>query len=206
MDTKFLKKALQIDKSAKDDIHISAIAGTIFGLFTLIAVLGAVFGDGRYSDAVLGTWVIGWMLAGIYILFALKVASQWEKAIVLRFGKFRKLAGPGLFWIIPIVETTPTWIDHRVMVSPFAAQKTLTKDTVPVDVDAVLFWVVWDAEKAALEVEDYRAADICHSPGGMGPERAFPFSARPVRPDRFASEAGMVPVRPFSAMHETKCA
>ncbi|MDQ3006416.1 MAG: slipin family protein, partial [Chloroflexota bacterium] len=62
------------------------------------------------------------------------------------------------FWIIPIVDTIPSWIDHRVMVSPFAAQKTLTKDTVPVDVDAVLFWVVWDAEKAALEVENYRAA------------------------------------------------
>ena len=158
MDTKFLKKALQINKPAKDDIHVSAIAGTIFGIFILISVLGAVFGEGRYSDAVVGTWVIVWMLAGVYILFALKVASQWEKAVVLRLGKFRKLAGPGLFWIIPIVENTPTWIDHRVMVSPFAAQKTLTKDTVPVDVDAVLFWVVWDAEKAALEVEDYRAA------------------------------------------------
>ncbi|HNS61850.1 MAG TPA: slipin family protein, partial [Anaerolineales bacterium] len=82
----------------------------------------------------------------------------WEKAIVLRLGKFKKLAGPGLFWIIPIVDSIPTWIDHRVMVTPFAAQKTLTKDTVPVDVDAVLFWVVWDAEKAALEVENYRAA------------------------------------------------
>jgi regulator of protease activity HflC (stomatin/prohibitin superfamily) len=63
-----------------------------------------------------------------------------------------------LFWIVPIVDNAATWIDHRVMVTPFAAQKTLTKDTVPVDVDAVLFWVVWDAEKAALEVEDYRAA------------------------------------------------
>ncbi len=67
-------------------------------------------------------------------------------------------AGPGLFWIVPIIDNIPSWIDHRVMVTPFAAQKTLTKDTVPVDVDAVLFWVVWDAEKAALEVEDYRAA------------------------------------------------
>jgi regulator of protease activity HflC (stomatin/prohibitin superfamily) len=98
------------------------------------------------------------MLVGTYILFALKVASQWEKVIVLRLGKFYKLAGPGPFWIIPIVDTTPTWIDHRVMVTPFSAEKTLTKDTVPVDVDAVLFWVVWDAEKAALEVEDYRVA------------------------------------------------
>ena len=158
MDTKFIKKALQIDKSKKDDVHISAIAGTIFGVFILIAVLGAVIGDNRYSDGVIGTWVIVWMLAGIYILFALKVASQWEKAVVLRLGKIHKLAGPGPFWIVPIIDSTPTWIDHRVMVSPFAAQKTLTKDTVPVDVDAVLFWVVWDAEKAALEVEDYRAA------------------------------------------------
>ena len=98
------------------------------------------------------------MLIGIYILFALKVASQWEKVVVLRLGKFKELAGPGPFWIIPIVDTTPTWIDHRVMVTPFSAEKTLTKDTVPVDVDAVLFWVVWDAEKAALEVEDYKVA------------------------------------------------
>jgi regulator of protease activity HflC (stomatin/prohibitin superfamily) len=63
-----------------------------------------------------------------------------------------------LFWIVPLIDTVPTWIDHRVMVTPFAAQKTLTKDTVPVDVDAVLFWVIWDAEKAALEVQDYRGA------------------------------------------------
>jgi regulator of protease activity HflC (stomatin/prohibitin superfamily) len=68
------------------------------------------------------------------------------------------LKGPGWFWIIPIIDNVAMWIDHRVMVTPFAAQKTLTKDTVPVDVDAVLFWVVWDAEKAALEVENYRAA------------------------------------------------
>jgi regulator of protease activity HflC (stomatin/prohibitin superfamily) len=97
-------------------------------------------------------------LGAVYILFAIKVARQWEKAILLRFGRFHALRGPGLFWIIPLVDTIPNWIDHRVMVSPFTAEKTLTKDTVPVDVDAVLFWMVWDAEKAALEVEDYRAA------------------------------------------------
>jgi regulator of protease activity HflC (stomatin/prohibitin superfamily) len=94
----------------------------------------------------------------VYILFALKVASQWEKAVVLRLGKFHALRGPGLFWMIPIVDSIPSWIDHRVMVTSFSAEKTLTKDTVPVDVDAVLFWVVWDAEKAALEVKDYQAA------------------------------------------------
>lgn len=158
MDTKFIKSALEKKKAQNAELRISPIAGTIFGICLLFAVLGAVWGDGKYSDAILGTWVLAWTLIGTYILFALKVASQWEKAVVLRLGKFRKLAGPGPFWIIPIIDTTPTWIDHRVMVTPFAAQRTLTKDTVPVDVDAVLFWVVWDAEKAALEVENYRAA------------------------------------------------
>ncbi len=158
MDTKFMKSAIEKKKSQKADQHIPPIAGTLFGVLLLVAVLGAAFGDGKYNDAVLGAWVLVWTLFATYILFALKVASQWEKAIVLRLGKFKKLAGPGLFWIIPIVDSIPTWIDHRVMVTPFAAQKTLTKDTVPVDVDAVLFWVVWDAEKAALEVENYRAA------------------------------------------------
>ncbi len=99
-----------------------------------------------------------WLLIGTYILFALKVASQWEKAVVLRLGKFKGLKGPGLFWIVPGIDAVSTWVDHRVMVTPFAAQKTLTKDTVPVDVDAVLFWLVWDAEKAALEVKNYEAA------------------------------------------------
>ena len=107
-------------------------------------------------------WIIGELLAlniiGIYVLLAFKVAEQWEKAIHLRLGRFVGLKGPGPFWIIPIVDTIPAWIDHRVMVTSFTAERTLTKDTVPVDVDAVLFWVVWDAEKAALEVEDYRAA------------------------------------------------
>jgi regulator of protease activity HflC (stomatin/prohibitin superfamily) len=155
MNSRLLKSFVE---NKKEDQHIPPIAGTIFSVFLLISILGAVYADGKYSDAMLGGWVVFWMLIGIYILFALKVASQWEKVIVLRLGKFIGLKGPGLFWIIPIVDTVPTWIDHRVMVTPFAAQKTLTKDTVPVDVDAVLFWVVWDAEKAALEVEDYRAA------------------------------------------------
>ncbi len=97
-------------------------------------------------------------LIGTYILIAFRVANQWEKAIILRLGRFIGLKGPGPFWIIPVIDTIPAMIDHRVMVTPFNAEKTLTKDTVPVDVDAVLFWVVWDAEKAALEVEDYRMA------------------------------------------------
>ncbi len=158
MEARFVKNIIQKNKAAKIDLHISAIAGLVFGVCLIVATLGALMSDGLFGDATLGTWVVGWTLAGTYFLYALKVASQWEKAVVLRLGKFHGLRGPGMFWIIPIIDNVTTWIDGRVMVTPFSAEKTLTKDTVPVDVDAVLFWVVWDAEKAALEVEDYRAA------------------------------------------------
>jgi hypothetical protein len=158
MDTKFIKSAIEKRITKKDDQHISPIAGALFGVFLIIAILGAIFGDGRYPDALLGAWALGWTLIGTYFLFSMKVASQWEKVIVLRLGKFIGLKGPGLFWLIPIIDTAVMWIDHRVAVTSFSAEKTLTKDTVPVDVDAVLFWVVWDAEKAALEVTDYKSA------------------------------------------------
>ncbi len=95
---------------------------------------------------------------GAFLANSMQVGSQWERAVVLRGGKFCGLKGPGIFWIIPILDTIPTWIDHRTQTTPFNAEQTLTRDTVPVDVDAVLFWVVWDAEKAALEIQDYRAA------------------------------------------------
>lgn len=144
--------------NAKIDQRIPPIAGTIFGVFLVAAILGALWMDGRAADVVIGVYVAVLTMIGTYILFALKVANQWEKAVVLRLGRLKGLKGPGLFWIVPLIDTIPTWIDHRVMVTPFAAQKTLTKDTVPVDVDAVLFWVVWDAEKAALEVKNYEAA------------------------------------------------
>ncbi|HVN14236.1 MAG TPA: slipin family protein [Anaerolineales bacterium] len=152
------KNILKGLRTSKADQHIPPIAGALFGLFLLASTLGTIFMDGHLSDAIIGFYTTITLLIGIYILFALKVAAQWEKAVVLRLGKFYKLAGPGMFWIIPIIDNIPSWIDHRVMVTPFAAQKTLTKDTVPVDVDAVLFWVVWDAEKAALEVENYHSA------------------------------------------------
>ena len=157
MDSNVIKNIMQ-KKPGKDDQHISGIAGTAFGIILAIAVLGALMMDGRLPDLWIGVFVAVLTVLGTYILFALKVASQWEKAVVLRLGKFHALRGPGVFWIIPIVDTIPSWIDHRVMVTPFSAEKTLTKDTVPVDVDAVLFWVVWDAEKAALEVKDYQSA------------------------------------------------
>lgn len=151
-ETKALLSATKIDQ------RIPPIAGFIFAVFMVAIILGAIQMDGKVADNWIGAYVVVLTLIGTIILFSLKVASQWEKAIVLRLGKFIGLRGPGLFWIVPLVDAIPSWIDHRVMVTPFAAEKTLTKDTVPVDVDAVLFWVVWDAEKAALEVEDYRSA------------------------------------------------
>jgi len=90
--------------------------------------------------------------------YSIKIADQWEKTVVLRLGRFRSLEGAGLFFIIPIIETVPYWIDTRVITRSFKAEKTLTKDTVPVDVDAVLFWKVVDPKRAALDVADYDSA------------------------------------------------
>lgn len=139
--------------------NFNGVAITIFTVLQFVLVIGNIAFATREAGVFTHIfWAVGVELVAFYFLFGLKIADQWEKAVVLRLGKYRGLKGPGLFWLIPIVDTIAEWIDHRVMVSPFSAEKTLTKDTVPVDVDAVLFWVVWDAEKAALEVENYRNA------------------------------------------------
>jgi regulator of protease activity HflC (stomatin/prohibitin superfamily) len=97
-------------------------------------------------------------LAGIYFLLAIKVVDQWEKVAVLRFGRFRALKGPGVFLIIPVVDTLSRYVDQRVRVTTVSAESTLTRDTVPVNVDAIVFWLVWNAEKAIFEVEDFMEA------------------------------------------------
>ena len=98
------------------------------------------------------------LIIASFISSSIKIADPWDKAVVLRLGKFHSLRGPGIFFIIPILDTIPYWIDTRVITTSFKAEKTLTKDTVPVDVDAVLFWKVLDPQKAALEVADYIGA------------------------------------------------
>jgi len=102
--------------------------------------------------------VIAGTVIGMVLMKSPRVAQQWERASVLRLGRFIGLQGPGLFWIIPLVDRVDSWIDQRTITTSFAAEQTLTSDTVPVNVDAVLFWMVHDAQKAALEVQDYEQA------------------------------------------------
>lgn len=140
-------------------VRVNGVALAAFTLLVVASVVMAMLLDGRgVPESWIAAEVIVLDLVALYVLFALKIANQWDKAVVLRLGRFRGLRGPGQFWIVPVVDTVASWIDQRVTVTPFNAERTLTKDTVPVDVDAVLFWVVWDAEKAALEVNDYRQA------------------------------------------------
>jgi regulator of protease activity HflC (stomatin/prohibitin superfamily) len=130
-------------------------------IFVVIVAVGAAAAYAMYrvSPDFRGLWILGAsvVLASV-ISSAIQVADQWSKAVVLRLGKFRSLEGPGLFLIVPLIETIPYWIDTRVLTSSFKAEKTLTKDTVPVDVDAVLFWKIIDPKKAALDVADYQSA------------------------------------------------
>lgn len=121
------------------------LAGSLGGL--------VLSGLGR-SPIILGAGIA----AGVLGSLAPRVASQWERAVVLRLGRYRGLRGPGLFWMVPFVDTVSAWVDQRVMTTSFAAEETLTSDTVPVNVDAVLFWMAHDPEKAALEVQDYAQA------------------------------------------------
>jgi regulator of protease activity HflC (stomatin/prohibitin superfamily) len=101
---------------------------------------------------------IGLLIVTIFLVSSIQIADQWEKAVVLRMGKYRGLKGPGIFVIIPIIDRIINYIDQRIRVTDFKAEQTLTKDTVPVNVVAVLYWTVWDVEKAALEVQEYNAA------------------------------------------------
>jgi regulator of protease activity HflC (stomatin/prohibitin superfamily) len=122
----------------------------------LIGALGLGFAAWNATGSLLPLIVM--TIVGAALMPAPRIAQQWERAVVLRFGRFIGLRGPGLFWIVPFVDRVSTWIDQRTITTSFAAEQTLTADTVPVNVDAVLFWMVHDAQKAALEVQDYSQA------------------------------------------------
>jgi len=139
--------------SRKDDRPGDGARTNIVAIGVLIGSIGAgligTLATGGYLPVTLGV-VIGLVLAQ-----SPRVASQWERAIVLRLGRYIGLRGPGLFWLVPFIDSVSTYIDQRVITTGFAAEQTLTADTVPVNVDAVLFWMVHDPEKAALEVQSY---------------------------------------------------
>jgi len=135
----------------------SVFGGFVFTVLLAIslAIAYSVYQSSDVAGIVIGA--IGFLIA-LMASAAIKIADPWDKAVVLRLGHFQSLRGPGLFFIIPVLDTIPYWIDTRVITTSFKAEKTLTKDTVPVDVDAVLFWKVLDPKKAALEVADYISA------------------------------------------------
>jgi regulator of protease activity HflC (stomatin/prohibitin superfamily) len=130
-------------------------------IFFVILGIGGGLAFAMYSVTanMASVWigVIAFVIA-LVVSLAIKVANQWERVVILRLGKFRSLKGPGLFFIVPVIDVIPYWIDTRVITASFKAERTLTKDTVPVDVDAVLFWQVLDPKKAALDVADYQSA------------------------------------------------
>ena len=133
------------------DMRLSSVGVTL----CVICVLAGIIMSTLLTNPIPG--VVG-VLAGCYLLFSLRVADQWEKVAVLRFGKYAGLRGPGMFTMIPVVDTLSKFVDQRVQVSSVSAESTLTRDTVPVNVDAIVFWMVWNAEKSILEVQDYTQA------------------------------------------------
>ena len=138
----------------KTDLKQFGISSVGAALFVALVVAGwAAF---WYTGNRLPLWA--GILAGLYCLFAIRVADQWEKVAVLRFGRYIALRGPGLFHIVPIVDSVSRTVDQRVRVASVSAESTLTRDTVPVNVDAIVFWLVWNAEKSILEVQDFEQA------------------------------------------------
>lgn len=126
------------------------------GIAAFVACLAAGFGVGQVTHR--PNAVIAGIAAGIYFMFSIKVVQQWQRVAILRFGKYRGLRGPGIFLIVPIMDTLSRFVDQRVRVATVTAESTLTRDTVPVNVDAIVFWMVWNAEKSILEVENFADA------------------------------------------------
>ena len=129
-------------------------------VFLILVIVSAVLYVSQIVN--IPVFILLLLLSGL-AASAIRIADQWERAVVLRMGKYSGLKGPGPFMIIPVIDSVSTYIDQRVRVSAFKAEQTLTKDTVPVNVDAVVYWTVWDVEKAALEVQEYQKAIEYHT-------------------------------------------
>jgi len=130
------------------------ISGPAVAAFVIFAVIGAIVSF-KFNNPVL---CLPPLAIGIYLLFSIRVVRQWEKVAVLRFGRFLGLQGPGLFMLVPVIDTLSPSVDQRVRTSMVTAESTLSCDTVPVNVDAIVFWLVWDAQKSILEVANYENA------------------------------------------------
>lgn len=140
------------EDSLLTNLQVVSVPGLVAGLILIFA--GVVI-----AALAKNPWpLIPGFLAGFYCMFSIKVANQWEKCAVLRFGRYRGLQGPGMFHVIPVLDTISKYVDQRVRVTDVRAETALTADTVPINVDAIVFWVVWDAEKAILEVQDFFGA------------------------------------------------
>jgi regulator of protease activity HflC (stomatin/prohibitin superfamily) len=126
------------------------------GIAAFLACLAAGFVSARLLHSPIA--LIAALAAGIYLMFSIKVVQQWQRVAILRFGRYRGLRGPGIFLIVPIMDTLSRFVDQRVRVATVTAESTLTRDTVPVNVDAIVFWLVWNAEKSILEVENFTDA------------------------------------------------
>jgi regulator of protease activity HflC (stomatin/prohibitin superfamily) len=143
---------LRRSSDSNEEMARSNVVSAVLSLLPLLGGLAWTLRSRNLLPALLGAG-LGWLIS-----LSPRVARQWERAVVLRLGRYVGLRGPGLFWIVPLMDNVSSWIDQRVITTSFAAEQTLTLDTVPVNVDAVLFWMVHDPEKAALEVQDYRQA------------------------------------------------
>ena len=138
-------------RSPSFEPRISRVGIALF-VICLLAGMGAAAALSNPLPAVAG------ILLALYFLFAIRIADQWEKVAVLRFGRYIGLRGPGIYHIIPVVDSISRYVDQRVRVASVSAESTLTRDTVPVNVDAIVFWLVWNAEKSILEVQDFTQA------------------------------------------------
>ena len=142
------KRHRQTEKNLEARRYVSGVSLLAFFVSLLAGIAATVAAQSPFP-------IVGGILLGVFLLFALKVANQWKRAVVLRFGRFTGLKGPGLFILIPVVDEVSQLVDQRVRVTDVSAESALTKDTVPVNVDAIVFWTVWDAQKAVLEVADF---------------------------------------------------
>jgi len=138
-------------KTASSPVRVQVISEIGIAVFLILLLAGIAITAATKVE----WWAVGFALVGAYFLFAIKVARQWERVAVLRLGKYHGLRGPGPFTIIPVIDTLSDFVDQRIRVTDVKAESTLTRDAVPVYVDAIVFWVVWNAEKCILEVENF---------------------------------------------------